>query len=279
MANSYYIPPHLSKPFTKEEITAYVEVFREGDAGDGDADGFIDADSISNLLTAVNEKITVAKVNTIQAECDPHKTGNLGFLDILKVLGKLRRLREPFGGKRAITSDLPLPLRIATEYDKPCLQHPERRAQMENPADPTATMLRMVFNRHDVDGSGSIEMQEVKSILSEHGLTFDPEILEGVFKRFDVDGGGSLDFGEFVEMMTDLKAESAIVAARGPSYDLPQNLARFFTPKELAELKVNFGVFDVDGGGSIAAHELKSVLEDLGHSPTDEQVALGGHAN
>ena len=42
MDDPYYIPPHLAAPFSKEDLEAYVQVFREGDEGDGDADGFIE---------------------------------------------------------------------------------------------------------------------------------------------------------------------------------------------------------------------------------------------
>jgi hypothetical protein len=132
-------------------------------------------------------------------------TAQLGFLDVLRVMARFRFRRDPFGGKRSINDDLPLPVRIATEYDKPCIQHPDRRAQMENPADPTTTVMRMIFNRHDADGSGEIEMHEVVSILAENGLAFDDEELDRVFVRFDVDKSGTLDFSEFVEMMADLK--------------------------------------------------------------------------
>ena len=32
-------------------------------------------------------------------------------------------------------------------------------------------------------------------------------------------------------------------------------------------------MFDADGGGSVAADELKAVLDDMGLEPTEEQVA------
>ena len=238
MDDAYYIPPHLAAPFTKEEVQAYIECYRHHDAADGDADGFIEAEYIDELMDSVGEHVTAAKVDEMNRDCDPHGTGNLGFLDVLRVLARFRFRRDPFGGKRAITDELPLPLHVATEYDKPCIQHPDRKAQMENPTDPTVTTMRMIFNRHDVDRSGEIEMAEVVAILAENGLEFDEEELGGVFHRFDVDKSGTLDFSEFVEMMADLKAEAAIVEGRGANYDLPPALAAKFTAEELADLKV-----------------------------------------
>jgi Ca2+-binding EF-hand superfamily protein len=270
--DAYYVPPHLSDPFTKAEMKAYVDVYKDYDAADGDADGFIEIDALPHLMAAIGEKHTAAKEAELIAECDPNGTGNLGFLDVLRLMARFRYRRDPFGGKRAITDDLPLPVRVSTEYDKPCLQHPDRRAQMSDPTNPTVTVMKMIFNRYDTDGSGTIEMQEVVEILAAHGLVFDEEELEATFHRFDVDRGGTLDFGEFCEMMADLKAETAIVEARAVSYEVPPALKQHFSAQELADLRVNFGMFDVDGGGSIAASEIKAVLDDMGLNPTEEQV-------
>jgi Ca2+-binding EF-hand superfamily protein len=77
--------------------------------------------------------------------------------------------------------------RIETEYDRPCIQHPDRRAQMEDSTDPTVTALKMLFSRHDVDGSGEIEVEEVKHIFAENELLFDPDELEIIFHKFDGD--------------------------------------------------------------------------------------------
>lgn len=68
------------------------------------------------------------------------------------------------------------------------------------------------------------------------------------------------------------QAESAIVENRGSHYTVPPALAKHFSEEEMADLKVHFGMFDADGGGSIAADELMGVLEDMGMEPTEEQV-------
>lgn len=59
---------------------------------------------------------------------------------------------------------------------------------------------------------------------------------------------------------------------RGSHYTVPPALAKHFSEEEMADLKVHFGMFDADGGGSIAADELLGVLEDMGMEPTEEQV-------
>ena len=74
---------------------------------------------------------------------------------------------------------------------------------------------------------------QVTAILAENGLTFDTEALDIVFKKFDVDGSGTLNFDEFCEMMSDLKAETAIVEKRSTSYELPANLKQHFTDEQV----------------------------------------------
>ena len=272
MDDPYYVPPHLSDAFTPKELADFIAIVKEEDSADGDCDGFIGVERVENLIAAAGEKVTDSKCRELIEECDQEKSGNLRFLDVLRIITRFRYRRDPFGGKRSIADELPLPLQIATEYDKPCMAHPERKAQMEDPTDPTVTIMRMIFNRHDADGSGEIEMHEVVDILKENGVPFDEEELDVVFQRFDLDKSGTLDFEEFTEMMVDLKAESAIVEKRKVSYDVHPALASKFTPEELADLKVHFGMFDVDGGGSISEKEIKQVLLDMGLEPTDEQV-------
>ena len=91
----YYIPPHLSAPFTKGEIAAYIEIFKLGDAADGDADGYIESECVRDLFSAVGENATDAKVEALLNECDPAETGNLGFLDILRVMSRSSLTRPP----------------------------------------------------------------------------------------------------------------------------------------------------------------------------------------
>ena len=69
---------------------------------------------------------------------------------------------------------------------------------------------------------------------------------------------------------SDLKAETAIVEQRSATYELPPNLKSKFSDEEVAEMRVHFGMFDADGGGSIAAEELAQVS----HNPNPKPYAV-----
>lgn len=90
---------------------------------------------------------------------------------------------------------------------------------MENPTDPAAVLMKAIFQRHDKDGTGEMDLQEVRGILDEHGIEHDDEELEAMMKKFDVDGSGTLGFEEFVELMADLKVATicALIPPLPPS--------------------------------------------------------------
>lgn len=189
--NAYYVPPHLAAPFSETELERYISVFREADGDDGDPDGFIgyadDSGAIKALFDSVGETHTVAKEEELLSKCDPSSTTNIAFLDVLRVLAAFRKRRDPFGGKRCISDELPLPMRVETQYDLPCMQHPARAKLLHDPTDPAVTVLKMVFNRWDRDGSGQIDVEEVAELLKESGVEKDSEELVACFNRFDVD--------------------------------------------------------------------------------------------
>lgn len=129
-SDQYYVPPHISTAFEKQELKAFVDVFIREDGADGDADGYIEVSRLEELMDAAGEKPTDKKKREILSECDPKNSGDVHFLDLLRCLSRYRFKRDAFGGKRRICDDYPLPRQVATEYDKPCMQHPDRRAQV-----------------------------------------------------------------------------------------------------------------------------------------------------
>ena len=54
--------------------------------------------------------------------------------------------------------------------------------------DTTADELRKAFYAADVDRTGTLEMEELKTILVMKGFDAPTDVFEEVMKRFDVDG-------------------------------------------------------------------------------------------
>ena len=81
------------------------------------------------------------------------------------------------------------------------LKTPEERAQMEQEAQEAEILAS--FRKFDVDGSGSISVDELRITLREVlGEETPDEDLEEMVKAADINGDGDIDYSEFVEMMS-----------------------------------------------------------------------------
>jgi Ca2+-binding EF-hand superfamily protein len=62
--------------------------------------------------------------------------------------------------------------------------------------------LKAEFDAYDEDGSGYIEMTEVRGLMTRLGAKLDGHELEQAFRELDSDGSGAIEFFEFVEWFT-----------------------------------------------------------------------------
>lgn len=53
----------------------------------------------------------------------------------------------------------------------------------------------------DKDRSGTIDLEELRSVLTQIGETMTDEEVEDMFEAADINHDGSLDYAEFVELM------------------------------------------------------------------------------
>jgi EF-hand domain pair len=61
--------------------------------------------------------------------------------------------------------------------------------------------MRQLFRYCDKDGSGSIDKEELGSVMHELGRDLSPDELTTLMNQLDVDGNGDIDFDEFLEGM------------------------------------------------------------------------------
>ena len=62
-------------------------------------------------------------------------------------------------------------------------------------------LAEQLFHEHDVDGGGSLDLDEVEALVESLGLNVERSFIEETIKKFDVDGGGVLELDEFLEFI------------------------------------------------------------------------------
>ena len=108
----------------------------------------------------------------------------------------------------------------------------------------------------DKDGDGTIDSDELSSVLQVLGMSPNKEELEILLNSVDADHNGVIDLDEFIDVMRSH-------LHHGTEDGAP-------TPDE--ELREAFAVFDKDGNGFISAEELKGALLNLGEKMDDEEI-------
>lgn len=56
---------------------------------------------------------------------------------------------------------------------------------------------REMFNKHDGDGNGQIDLVEFRAFIAELGIELEPAEVEAAFDLIDDDETGLIDFDEF----------------------------------------------------------------------------------
>ena len=81
-------------------------------------------------------------------------------------------------------------------------------ANMDLPKVLNEQRLRAAFSLFDQDGSGTIEVDEIKQVLSANSTVSD-EVWRKIMKEADEDGDGQITFAEFSAMMRSLVGNQA----------------------------------------------------------------------
>ncbi|PSC74754.1 Calmodulin [Micractinium conductrix] len=97
----------------------------------------------------------------------------------------------------------------------------------------------------DKDGSGSIDMVELRGVLKSLGQYPTPVELADLLQRMDANGNGVVDFDEFAEAMLGQAKDEE-------------------TEQQLREVQEVFALFDADGSGLLSVGELQRALRILG---------------
>merc|ERR1740117_2120048 len=110
--------------------------------------------------------------------------------------------------------------------------------------------IKEAFDLFDTDGSGSIDVNELKVAMKALGMDAKSEEIRKLINDIDTDGDGTIDFDEFLAMMT----------ARKQGEDTREDLIKVFK------------LFDDDKTGTVSFKNLKRVCQELGENMTDDEL-------
>ncbi|XP_051150747.1 calcium-dependent protein kinase 20-like [Andrographis paniculata] len=137
--------------------------------------------------------------------------------------------------------------------------------------------LKEMFKMIDVDGSGHITLEELKTGLERVGANLNQSEIVGLMQAADVDNSGTLDYGEFLAAMVHMnkiQREDHMMAAF--SY-LDKDGSGYITRDELQQACQQFGLqdhhideilreVDKDNDGRIDYSEFTAMMQDNGLS-------------
>ena len=83
-----------------------------------------------------------------------------------------------------------------------------------------------VFAQYDADGSGSLEMGEVRTLLRARGITTTGAAFESILQKYDKDGDGSISQVEFDDLYAHLAAQAPKMAPRAARRSAGGNTSR-----------------------------------------------------
>ncbi|XP_059025000.1 centrin-4 isoform X1 [Mustela lutreola] len=110
--------------------------------------------------------------------------------------------------------------------------------------------IKEAFDLFDVDGSGTIDVKELK--IAMQALGFDPkkEEIKKMIAEIDKEGTGTITFEDFFAIMSVKMSEK----------------------NEKEEILKAFKLFDDDDTGSITLNNIKRVAKELGENLTDDEL-------
>lgn len=110
--------------------------------------------------------------------------------------------------------------------------------------------VREAFDLFDSDGSGTIDVKELKVAMRALGFEPRKEEMKKMISEVDKEATGKISFNDFLAVMT-------------------QKMAEKDTKEEILKA---FRLFDDDETGKISFKNLKRVANELGESLTDEEL-------
>jgi Ca2+-binding EF-hand superfamily protein len=169
---------------------ALKELFREIDV---DGSGTIDKQEFARAMARLGVKLTTEEIATIYERFDADDGRQLKYNDFLKLIGfdasskSLGDSRQRRGGLDKEIEDLIDKIR-------------SRLTQELGTGRVVGRELKRVFEEIDIDGSNSIDKNELARAMAKLNCKLTRDEADLIFERFDRDNSGKLDYREYLEL-------------------------------------------------------------------------------
>ncbi|XP_047391937.1 centrin-2 [Sciurus carolinensis] len=145
------------------------------------------------------------------------------------------------------------PFAMASNFKKANMASSAQRKRMSPKPELTEEQkqeIREAFDLFDADGTGTIDVKELKVAMRALGFEPKKEEIKKMISEIDKEGTGKMNFSDFLTVMT-------------------QKMSEKDTKEEILKA---FKLFDDDETGKISFKNLKRVAKELGENLTDEEL-------
>ncbi|XP_057615851.1 centrin-2 isoform X1 [Chionomys nivalis] len=146
-----------------------------------------------------------------------------------------------------------VPKGLASNFKKTNMASSSQRKRMSPKPELTEEQkqeIREAFDLFDADGTGTIDVKELKVAMRALGFEPKKEEIKKMISEIDKEGTGKMNFSDFLTVMT-------------------QKMSEKDTKEEILKA---FKLFDDDETGKISFKNLKRVAKELGENLTDEEL-------
>ncbi|CAE8683118.1 unnamed protein product, partial [Polarella glacialis] len=230
------MPSAPKRPDPHSDRKAMADAFR---AADQDKDGMVIFSEFKEAAKDVGFKTSDIRLKEAFNRFDKDKNGRIDvkeYLDFMSPLGGLQVAGIGLGistTTMSVTSSAvqispaspTSPARKGPQQEKKVVEQPAASLESSKVLAKVARAvyerelsLQKAFQRWDADGSGSLDLRELKKALDDLGFALGADGLRTVFAAFDVNGDGRLSCWELVQGLSGLgfeQSETKMLSPRG----------------------------------------------------------------
>jgi len=211
LESKFYKPAFSNYPeFTRPEIQVFLQSFRKYDV---DGSGGIDTDELEAAFKDMGQGFTKQQAKTFLDQVDADKSGQIEWLEFLHIM------RNFYAQKRAD---------FEKEFYGAAKNFPEFSKDDIN-------VFAAGFREFDLDGSGSIDVDELGPLLKALGQGYNAESLQGVIDAVDEDRSGAIEFPEFLQVMKSLYSGKGVPQKPATTSAPAKTTFQTATPSKVAQ--------------------------------------------